>query len=140
MANALNRLERLPQRFTTAIVRRDALGRPRRFRAVVAEVAGRVVGYASTIDGYNTDRAAPELFMLDLFVLARWRGRGIGRALVITVAREAVRRRLGSVQWGVRRDNAGARGFYRALGARLGGGTGSALLAGRALAALATAR
>ena len=139
-ANALNRFERLPQRFTPAIVRRDAFGRPRRFRVVVAELERRVVGYASTIDGYNTDLAAPELFMLDLFVAARWRGRGIGRALVAAVARDAVRRRLGSLQWGVRGDNTRARRFYRGLGARIGKGTGAALLTGRALLTLAASR
>jgi ribosomal protein S18 acetylase RimI-like enzyme len=137
MANALNRHEGLPQNFTPAIIRRDAFGRPKRIRVVVAEVERRVVGYAATIDGYNTDLAAPELFMLDLFVAGPWRGRGIGRALVARVARETVRRRLGSLQWGVRGSNTRARKFYRGLGARLGPGTGAALLTGRALAALA---
>jgi ribosomal protein S18 acetylase RimI-like enzyme len=140
MANALNRSEGLAQRFTPAIIRRDALGRRKRIRVVVAEVERRVVGYAATIDGYNTDLAAPELFMLDLFVGGRWRSHGIGRALVSAVAREAVRRRLVSLQWGVRRDNARARRFYRALGARLGKGTGAALLTGRALTVLARSR
>jgi len=140
MANALNRYEGLPQRFTPAIIRRDAFGRPRRIRVVVAELERRVVGYAATIDGYNTDLAAPENFMLDLFVEARWRSHGIGRALVAAVARETVRRRLGSLQWGVRADNARARRFYRGLGARIGKGTGAALLTGRALARLAAAR
>ena len=140
MANALNRYEGLPQRFTPAIIRRDAFGRPRRIRVVVAELERRVVGYAATIDGYNTDLAAPENFMLDLFVQARWRSHGIGRALVTAVARQTVRRRLGSLQWGVRADNARARRFYRGLGARLGKGTGAALLTGRALARLAAAR
>jgi len=137
MANALNRHEGLPQRFTPAIIRRDAFHRPRRIRIVVAEADRRLVGYAATVDGYNTDLAAPELFMLDLFVVARWRGRGVGRALVARVAREAVRRDLGSLQWGVRASNTRAKRFYRRLGARLGPSTGAALLTGRALAALA---
>jgi GNAT superfamily N-acetyltransferase len=111
MANALNRSEGLPQRFTPAIIRRDAFGRPRRIRIIVAEVDRRVVGYAATIDGYNTDLAAPELFMLDLFVVARWRGRGLGRALVARVACETVRRRLLSLQWGVRASNTRAKRF-----------------------------
>jgi ribosomal protein S18 acetylase RimI-like enzyme len=137
MANALNRYEGLPQRFTRAVIHRDAFGRRRCLRIQVAEVNHRIVGYAATIGGYNTDLAAPELFMLDLFVLARWRGHGIGRALVARVARETVHRRLGSLQWGVRASNVRAKRFYRGLGARLGKGTGSALLTGRALAALA---
>lgn len=137
MANALNRHEGLPQRFTPTVIRRDAFGRRRRIRILVAEGDRRLVGYAATIDGYNTDLAAPELFMLDLFVVARWRSRGIGRALVARVARETVRRHLVSLQWGVRASNTRAKRFYRGLGARLGKGTGSALLTGRALRTLA---
>jgi ribosomal protein S18 acetylase RimI-like enzyme len=96
------------------------LGRRPRFRVLVAEVDRRVVGYASTIAGYNTDIAAPELWMLDLFVLERWRSRGIGRALVTEVAREALRRGLTCLGWGVRGDNIRAKRFYRRLGATIG--------------------
>lgn len=54
MANALNRHEHLPPHaFTPAIVRRDAFGRRRAFRVLVAEVGGRVVGYASFLPGYG---------------------------------------------------------------------------------------
>jgi GNAT superfamily N-acetyltransferase len=81
-------------------VRRDAFGRRARFSVFVAEVDRRVVGYASVIAGYNTDLAAPELWMLDLFVLPRWRSRGIGRALVTEVGREAMRRGLTCLGWG----------------------------------------
>jgi GNAT superfamily N-acetyltransferase len=81
-------------------VRRDAFGRRARFSVFVAEVDRRVVGYASVIAGYNTDLAAPELWMLDLFVLPRWRNRGIGRALVTEVGREAMRRGLTCLGWG----------------------------------------
>ena len=121
MANALNRHEGLsPHAFTPAIVRRDAFGAAASFRVFVAEVDGRVVGYASFLRGYNTDIAAPNLFMLDLYVVPALRGRGLGRALVHAVARETVRRRLGNLEWGVRADNRRARRFYRRLGARIG--------------------
>jgi ribosomal protein S18 acetylase RimI-like enzyme len=120
-------------------VRRDAFGRRRAFRVLVAEIDRRIVGYASILDGYNTDIAAREVFMLDLFVVARWRSRGIGRALVTTVAREAVRRRLTCLQWGVRSDNTRARRLYRRLGATIGNARVAAL-SGRALTALAGAR
>jgi ribosomal protein S18 acetylase RimI-like enzyme len=120
-------------------VRRDAFGRRRSFRVLVAEADGRIVGYASILTGYNTDIAAPELFMLDLFVLARWRSRGIGRMLVRAVAREAIRRRLTCLEWGVRGSNTRAKKFYRALGARIGNAR-VASLTGRSLIALAASR
>jgi L-ornithine N5-acetyltransferase len=87
--------------------------------------------------GYNTDIAAPELWMLDLFVVARWRRRGIGRALVSAVARETVRRRLTCLEWAVRGGNTRAKRFYRRLGATIGHARVAALT-GRALLALAT--
>jgi ribosomal protein S18 acetylase RimI-like enzyme len=140
MANALNRHEGLPPRaFTPAIVRRDAFGRRRAFRAIVAQAGDRVVGYASFLPGYNTDIAQPELWMLDLFVEAPWRSRGIGRALVVAVARETVRRGLRCLEWGVRADNHRAKKFYRSLGARVGNARVAGLI-GRALTTLAAPR
>ena len=140
MANALNRHEKLPPHaFTAAIVRRDAFGPRRAFRAVVAQAGERIVGYASFLPGYNTDIAEPELWMLDLFVEAPWRSRGIGRALVVAVARETVRRGYRCLEWGVRADNHRAKKFYRSLGAGVGNARVASLI-GRPLTALAAPR
>jgi len=140
MANALNRNEGLsPRVFTTAIVRRDAFGRRRAFRVLVAEAGDRVVGYASFVPGYNTDIAARDMWMLDLFVQPAWRSRGVGRALVVAVAGEAVRLGLPNLEWGVRSSNARALRFYRGLGARVSQ-TRIASLPRRPLTALAADR
>ena len=140
MANALNRHEALaPRAFTPAVVRRDAFGPRRAFRVLVAEAAGRVVGYASFAVGYNTDIAAPELWMHDLFVAPAWRSRGVGHALVAAVAREAVRRGYPCLEWGVRETNRRAIRFYRRLGAHLGHAR-IASVRGRVLIALARTR
>jgi GNAT superfamily N-acetyltransferase len=137
MANALNRHEALaPRAFTAAVMRRDAFGPRRAFRVLVAEVEDRVVGYASFVTGYNTDIAARELWMHDLFVVPAWRSRGVGRALVTAVAREAVRRGYRCLEWGVRGTNRRAIRFYHRLGARLGHAR-IASLRGRSLFALA---
>jgi ribosomal protein S18 acetylase RimI-like enzyme len=141
MANALNRHEALrPRAFTAAIVRRDAFGRRRAFRALVAEAdGGRIVGYASFAIGYNTDVAARELWMHDLYVVPAWRRHGVGRGLVMAVAREAVRRSLRCLEWAVRGSNQRAIRFYHRLGAYVGQ-TRIASLRGRALVTLATDR
>jgi ribosomal protein S18 acetylase RimI-like enzyme len=137
MANGLNQHEGLdPRLYTTAIIRRDAFGRGRAFRVLVAEAGGRVAGYASFAVGYNTDVAARDLWMLDLYVVPVGRSQGIGRALVTAIAREAVRRGLPGLEWGVRGSNVRALRFYRRLGARIGH-TRIAGLSGRALRALA---
>jgi ribosomal protein S18 acetylase RimI-like enzyme len=137
MANALNRTEATrPSAFTAAAVRRDAFGRRRAFSALVAELDRRVVGYAAFATTYNTDIAARELWMHDLYVIPRARSRGVGRALVAAVAREAVRRGMPRLGWGVRGTNAGAIRFYRRLGAHISQ-TRSVMLLSRPLARLA---
>jgi len=131
MANALNRTEATrPTAFTAAAVRRDGLGRRRAFSALVAELDRRIVGYAAFATTYNTDIAARELWMHDLYVIPRARSRGVGRALVRAVAREAMRRGLRRLGWGVRGTNAGAMRFYRRLGAHISQTRSVALLAG----------
>ena len=129
----------MPRAFTAAIVRRDAFGPRRAFRAFVAELGGRLVGYASFATTYNTDIAARELWMHDLYVIPRARSRGIGASLVAAVAHEAVRRRLPRLGWGVRSTNARAVRFYRRLGARVGQ-TRTVVLLGRPLVRLADRR
>jgi GNAT superfamily N-acetyltransferase len=106
---------------------------------LVAEIDRRIVGYTSIIGGYNTDIAAPEVWMLDLFVLPRWRSQGIGRALVTAVARETLRRGRRCLGWGVRGSNSRAKRFYSRLGATIGNAR-VASLTGHALTALARAR
>jgi GNAT superfamily N-acetyltransferase len=137
MANALNRHEALnPRAFNAAIVRRDAFGRRRGFRVLVAEAGGHLVGYASFAIGYNTDIAARDMWLHDLFVVPAWRGRRVGYALVRAVAREAGRLGLPGLEWGVRGSNRLALRFYRRLGARISQ-TRIATLRGPGFAALA---
>jgi ribosomal protein S18 acetylase RimI-like enzyme len=137
MANALNRTEATrPRAFTAAIVRRDAFGAAAAFRVLIAEIGGRIVGYTSFAVTYNTDIAGRELWMHDLYVIPRARSGGVGAALVAGVAREARRRRLSRLGWGVRATNTRALRFYRRLGAHVGQ-TRLALLSGRALRTVA---
>jgi len=86
--------------------------------AVVAEVDGEPVGFAIFFPTFSTFRGEPGLYLEDLFVRQAHRGRGIGRALVATLARLAVDRGCGRLEWSVLDWNAPAIGFYRALGAR----------------------
>ena len=82
MANALNRHEGLPQRFTPAIIRRDALGRPRRIRVVVAEIQARhgesPPGYVGGIEFHNRERKLPPGRYREYDVHARVRGKDRG--------------------------------------------------------------
>ncbi len=96
---------------------RDALADPPRFSTLLAELDGRVVGYAIFFETYSTFLAQPTLYLEDLFVLPEARGRGVGKALFRACAVEARRRGCGRMEWQVLAWNDLAIGFYEALGA-----------------------
>ncbi len=98
---------------------RHGFGRGRHFSALLCRCGPRPVGFALYYLTYSTFLGRPELFLEDLFVLPRWRGRGAGTALLKAVARIAERRQCARLDWLVLRDNAPAIGFYRRLGAQL---------------------
>jgi GNAT superfamily N-acetyltransferase len=86
--------------------------------AAVAEADGEPVGFALWFSTFSTFRGQPGLYLEDIFVKPSFRGRGIGKGLLAAVARRAVERGCGRLEWSVLDWNAPAIGFYRALGAR----------------------
>ena len=97
----------------------DGFGPRRRFDLLVAETGTRVVGYALFFETYSTFRAAPSLFLEDLFVHPDARRHGIGRAMMRELARVAVGRGCERFEWTVLDWNEGAQKFYVELGARI---------------------
>src|SRR5262249_54506598 len=61
----------------------------------------------------------PILWLEDLVVLPNERGQGAGKAILQTLARIAVKRGCGRMEWSVLDWNAPAIRFYRRIGARL---------------------
>lgn len=84
---------------------------------VIAEADGRAAGFALFFHNYSTFLAKPGLYLEDLFVLPAHRGRGIGRTLMVHLAKLAQERGCGRFEWSVLDWNAPAIGFYRSLGA-----------------------
>lgn len=84
---------------------------------LLADDDGTTVGFALFFHNYSTFLCRPGLYLEDLFVRPEYRGRGHGRALLAALARLAVDRGCGRVEWSVLEWNAPAIGFYRALGA-----------------------
>jgi GNAT superfamily N-acetyltransferase len=84
----------------------------------VAELDGQVVGFALWYRTFSTWTGRPGLWLEDLFVLPEARGAGVGRALLVELARVAVARRWTRFEWQVLDWNEPAHGFYRTLGAR----------------------
>ncbi len=98
-------------------LRRDLFG-PRPFaEALIGEVEGEAVGFALFFHNYSTFRGRPGLYLEDLFVRPDSRGRGIGRAFLEHLARLALERGCGRLEWAVLDWNAPAILFYRSLDA-----------------------
>ncbi|HXW61597.1 MAG TPA: GNAT family N-acetyltransferase [Candidatus Acidoferrales bacterium] len=98
---------------------RDGFGRRKYFEALMCEREGRAVGYAIYYFTYSTFTCRPALFIEDLFVRRAERGQGAGKALMIALARVALRRGCQQMEWIVLDWNAPSIAFYRRLGARL---------------------
>jgi GNAT superfamily N-acetyltransferase len=91
---------------------------PRPYAEVLlAEDAGVVVGFALFFPNYSTFLGKPGLYLEDLFVEPAHRGKGYGKALLVALARLAVERGCGRLDWSVLDWNKPAINFYRALGA-----------------------
>ena len=103
---------------TEATVRASLFGDDPKAEAVIAYAGGEPVGFAVWFHNYSTFVSRHGLYLEDLFVLPEWRGRGIGRALLRHLARVAVARGCGRMEWAVLDWNEPAIRFYENLGAR----------------------
>jgi GNAT superfamily N-acetyltransferase len=85
--------------------------------AHVAELDGEVVGCALWFLNFSTWDGEHGIYLEDLYVRPSARGAGLGKALLIALAGECVRRGYTRLQWWVLNWNEPAIGFYRSLGA-----------------------
>ncbi|MCC6678426.1 MAG: GNAT family N-acetyltransferase [Phycisphaerales bacterium] len=84
---------------------------------VIGEVDGRAEGFALFFTNFSTFMCRPGIYLEDLYVRPGVRGRGLGRALLRELARLAVRRGCGRVEWSVLDWNGPAIEFYERVGA-----------------------
>jgi GNAT superfamily N-acetyltransferase len=98
---------------------RESLFGSRRVAEVMLGYAGtEAVGFAAFFHNYSTFLGRPGIYLEDLFVLPQWRRRGLGTQLLAYIAREAVARNCGRLEWSVLDWNEPAIDFYKKLGAR----------------------
>lgn len=90
----------------------------KRLNLFVASERGKVVGYALYFYTYSSFLARPTLYLEDLFVLEKYRKKGLGFALFLRCIDEAVRQECGRMEWAVLGWNKKAIDFYEKLGAR----------------------
>ena len=83
----------------------------------VAEVDGTIVGIALWFLNYSTWLGKPGIYLEDLFVQPEYRGHGIGKGFMKTLAQICIERGYERFQWWVLDWNEPSIDFYKSLGA-----------------------
>jgi GNAT superfamily N-acetyltransferase len=107
--------------------------------AVIARVAGEAAGFALFFHNFSTFLGRRGLYLEDLYVRPSFRGRAVGKALLIHLAALAVERGCGRFEWQVLDWNQPARDFYERLGAKVNAHWVNYRMTGEALQRLAAA-
>jgi len=120
LIRALSQYEKLEHEVTMTEDRlRATMFGPRPYaEALLAEDDGKPVGFALFFHNYSTFLAQPGLYLEDLYVPESHRGKGIGKSLLVQLAKIAVERNCGRLEWAVLDWNVDAIGFYEKLGAK----------------------
>ncbi len=139
LIRGLARFEKLEQEvvMTEELLATGLFGDRPYAEVVLAEDDGRPVGFALFFHNFSTFLGRPGIYLEDLFVIPEQRGRGIGRMLLAHLARLAVERGCGRLEWAVLDWNRDAIQFYERLGARPNSDWTVYRLAGEALTGLA---
>ena len=120
LIRGLARFEKLEHAVTMTeeLLVKNLFGPQRYAETLLAEDGETPIGFALFFHNFSTFLALPGIYLEDLFVVPEHRGRGIGRALLQRLAKIAVERGCGRLEWSVLDWNRDAIGFYERLGAR----------------------
>ncbi len=98
-------------------LRATLFGRHPAAEVIIASVGDAPAGFALFFHNYSTFLAQRGIFLEDLFVLPEFRGNGVGYVLLSSLARIAIDRNCGRLEWAVLDWNDLAIGFYKRIGA-----------------------
>jgi GNAT superfamily N-acetyltransferase len=102
---------------TAARLEKTLFGADPAAEVVIGEWEGTAAGFALFFANYSTFLAQPGIYLEDLYVSPAFRGRGIGKALLVHLARLVKDRGWGRLDWSVLDWNAPAIDFYLGIGA-----------------------
>ena len=89
----------------------------RKAEVIFALEDGKETGFALFFHNFSTFLGRAGIYLEDLFVLPEYRGKGYGKGLIQTLARIAVERGCGRLEWWCLDWNTPSIEFYRSLGA-----------------------
>lgn len=96
---------------------REWIFEKKKAEVVFALEEGKEVGFALFFHNFSTFLGRAGIYLEDLFVLPEYRGRGYGRSLMSILARIAVERGCGRLEWWCLDWNTPSIEFYSSLGA-----------------------
>jgi len=95
----------------------DSLFVKRHAEVIIGELDGRPVAFALFFHNFSTFLGKANLYLEDLFVDEERRGKGLGRTMFSCLARIALERNCGRLDWWCLDRNLPAIAFYRRMGA-----------------------
>ncbi len=122
---------------TEASLRRSLFGERPFAEVLIAELGDEPAGFALFFHTFSTFLGRPGIHLEDLYVRPEFRGCGLGRALLVYLAKVAWERGCGRLEWAVLDWNGPAIGFYGRIGAAPVSGWTAYRLTGDALEGLA---
>ena len=96
---------------------REWIFEKKKAEVLLAEENGRAVGFALFFHNFSTVLGRAGIYLEDLFVLPEYRGRGYGKGLLKELARIAVSRQCGRLEWSCLDWNKPSIDFYLSMGA-----------------------
>ena len=96
---------------------REWIFEKKKAEVIFALEEGKETGFALFFHNFSTFLGRAGIYLEDLFVLPEYRGRGYGRSLMSILARIAVERGCGRLEWSCLDWNMSSIGFYRSIGA-----------------------
>jgi GNAT superfamily N-acetyltransferase len=103
---------------TTATLEETLFGPTRYAQCIIAEYQSKPVGYALFFNNFSTFTGRPGIYLEDLYVQPKMRGKGFGKNLLAYLAKLAVNSNFTRVEWSVLDWNKPAIDFYRSIGAQ----------------------
>jgi GNAT superfamily N-acetyltransferase len=103
---------------TEETLRESLFGARRTAEVLLGHAGDEPAGFAVYFHNYSTFLGRAGIYLEDLFVVPKWRRRGLGTQLLRYIARVAVERNCGRLEWAVLDWNEPAIAFYKKLRAR----------------------
>jgi GNAT superfamily N-acetyltransferase len=122
---------------TVALLHDHLFGAHPCIEALLADHQGKSIGFALFFTNYSTFLTKPGLYLEDLFVISEYRGKGVGKAILSALARLALERNCGRLEWSVLDWNEPAIAFYQRMGATVLPDWRTCRVTGEAIAQLA---